>query len=224
MWLFSSFARTVDENVMQVAGGIVSLNLSGYTGQINFSQISDAAKKRKADVESDSESPRSETCRSPDQLSTVRKKHDSRIVSPPPCSTTAKTAAPISEDLEAIFASIRSSGGSMSLEYSGDSDKGVFSFLGRGKSAARSGAVEVSCSNYDPTKKKPDDLVCLLNSFDQCVSRNSHSISGQILGRKGGQGVLATAAHGGGPTFFEFTLAEGLELELSSYLLRNGSR
>ena len=52
----------------------------------------------------------------------------------------------------------------------------------------------------------------------------SNGLRMQVLGRKGGQGVLATAADAGGPIFFEFTLAEGLELETSSYLLRNGSR
>jgi hypothetical protein len=46
----------------------------------------------------------------------------------------------------------------------------------------------------------------------------------QILGRKGGQGVLATVAQVDNTIYFEFTLAEGLELEASSYLLRNGSR
>ncbi len=148
------------EIAMQVSDGKVSLNLSRYNGQITFSQITEPTKKRKVDAESDTEAHGSEMFRSPDKLSTVRKKHGSRNASPRPCPEPIKSASPMSEDLEALFSAIKASpGGSMSLKYSGENDKGVFSFLGRGKSAVRSGAVTVSYSNYDPTKKKPEDLV-----------------------------------------------------------------
>lgn len=38
------------------------------------------------------------------------------------------------------------------------SGEGVFHFLGGGK-AVKGGFVTVSCSGYDPTKKRPEDLV-----------------------------------------------------------------
>lgn len=135
----------------------MSINLSGYSGQITFAQISEPRKKRKTDAESDSETPRCEIFRSPDKLSIVRKQYESRNDSPPPAAP-ASAPVPRSEELDAVFSEIlKSPGASVSLKYSACNEKGVFSFLG--KNAVRNGAVEVSCSGYDPTKKRPDDLV-----------------------------------------------------------------
>ncbi len=133
----------------------MSLNLTGYCGQITFSQISER-KKRKIDADSDCEGNlRGEDLRSPDQLSTVRKKRDTSEVSTPQ----NMSITPRSKELDEVFAAVEHSpGGSVTLSYSDGNEKGVFYFLG-GKSALRSGAVEVLCSNYDPTKKKPEDLV-----------------------------------------------------------------
>jgi hypothetical protein len=143
------------------------LNLTGFSGKITFSEIPER-KKRKADADSDCDSSlRCEELRSPDQLSTVKKKRDTRDGSPP---SVRQTINPRSKELVEIFAAVQHSpGGSVTLSYSDDNEKGVFSFLG-GKTALQSGAVEVMCSNYDPTKKKTEDLVC---AFVQslCTSR-----------------------------------------------------
>jgi hypothetical protein len=141
---------------LQILDGTVSLNLTGYSGKITFSQISEK-KKRKVDADSDCDSNiRCEDLRTPDQLSTVRKRRDTREGSPP---SIPQTIIPRSKELDEVFAAVQHSpGGSVTLSYSDENEKGVFAFLG-GKSALRSGAVEVLCSNYDPTKKKPEDLV-----------------------------------------------------------------
>ena len=135
------------------------MNLTSYSGQITFSQISET-KKRKADVDSDCDiNLRCEELRSPDQLSTVRKKRDTETSEVSLPSVRQTMPKPRSKELDEVFAAVEHSpGGSVTLSYLDDNEKGVFSFLG-GKSALRSGAVEVLCSNYDPTKKKPEDLV-----------------------------------------------------------------
>jgi hypothetical protein len=144
-----------------VSDGIVSLNLSSYSGQITFAQISEPKRKRNVDAESDSECSRCAILGSPEQISTVRKKPRSRNNSPSPCVPTVNRALPRSEELDAVFSEIRKSpGATVFFKYSLDNDKGVFSFLG--KNATRTGAVEVSCSSYDPTKQKPDSLVRMM--------------------------------------------------------------
>ena len=48
-------------------------------------------------------------------------------------------------------------------------DKGVFALLGNGKNPAKTGAVKVTASAYDPGKKRPEELTGGRKSGDGCV-------------------------------------------------------
>lgn len=79
---------------------------------------------------------------------------------------------------------------------------GLFHYLGGGKSAVKGGFVTVTASGYDPSKKRPEDLVA---------------------GRKGGQGVEALVGDDG-QAWVEFSLRKDIEFAPTAYSLRNGSR
>lgn len=100
-----------------------------------------------------------------------------------------------------LHALLAEAGGFAIIDGEGNGD-GLFHFLGGGKSPAKSGLVTVTASGYDPSKKKPEDLVA---------------------GRKGGQGVEALAGEDD-QIWIQFGLRKDMEFAPSGYSLRNGSR
>ena len=121
---------------------------------------------------------------------------------PAPQGEASRSGAGQDSHLEA-HAQLAEAGGFVRIEgEEGGSGNGLFHYLGGGKSAVKSGFVTVTASGYDPSKKRPDDLVA---------------------GRKGGQGVEALVGDDG-QTWVEFSLRRDIEFAPTAYSLRNGSR
>ena len=117
------------------------------------------------------------------------------------------------ECLHHVYASISTCLSSqIMLESDAEADKGVFALLGNGKNPAKTGAVEVRASGYDPAMKRPQDLTSGRKSGDGCLA----------LPRGDARGT--SPQHKDQVCFFEFELKGGLEMRMTSYSLRNGSK
>ena len=117
------------------------------------------------------------------------------------------------ECLHHVYASISTCLSSqIMLESDAEADKGVFALLGNGKNPAKTGAVEVRASAYDPSMKRPQDLTSGRKSGDGCLA----------LPRGDARGT--SPQHKDQVCFFDFELKGGLEMRMTSYSLRNGSK
>uniref|UniRef100_A0A6U4L3D6 Uncharacterized protein n=1 Tax=Hemiselmis andersenii TaxID=464988 RepID=A0A6U4L3D6_HEMAN len=204
---------------IKVEGGRVRVSLENYTGELFFTVSGNGKKRAHIEIEDD------EPAESPSTVGTVKKpahaagsshsrrNADSDFVlddSSAPPRGGAPAPAPISgaargddEDGVAIpepYRRIVEGGGSVSLD-NPDGD-GLFAFLGGKRGPVREGLISVTCSGYDPTKKKPEDLV---------------------VGRKGGDGCELTKG-GDGQIWVEFEMPADLEFALTGYTLRNGCK
>lgn len=77
--------------------------------------------------------------------------------------------------LSHVYAKISEAAGEqLSVDGGAEADKGIFALLGNGKNPAKTGAVLVSASGYDPGLRRPEDVTSgqMLENLHGCLPSN----------------------------------------------------